>query len=145
MNLKEITINQYIGLLAAGNDVEQLTAIDSAISAAMNSGENIQDLNLFFLQKDLLKLQCRAAIAFLSRDSKSLDMFNKKISALMEELAKKTKDKKPVDPYENFIGWLLQVEKYAGHAIDKENSLAYLILATKQMIKYYESQIEQRK
>lgn len=139
LHMKNTTIQQYSELLLKEKDVERINKLNIEISNELESGE-VQDLSLFFLQKDLLKLQCKYAIAYFSHDPQKMEMLNKKIVSISDELKLKVKDKKKVDQYENFISWLFQVEKYAGHSIDKTNTIYYLVLATKQMIKHYENQ-----
>ena len=140
MKLEEITINRYLKLLRAGNNVELLTEIDKELSKALGGIEGGFDLSLFILQKDLLIFQCKSYKAFLNQDSAKMDFYNKKIAELQEQLEKKTVKKEVGNPYKSFLSWILAVEKYLSFAIDKNNDLLYFSEATKQMLNHYEQQ-----
>lgn len=137
--MKTTTIQEYSELLLQNKDIETINRLNSEISKELESGE-VKDLSIFFLQKDLLKLKCRYAIHYFSHEPEKMELLIKKITAISNELTEKTKNIKQIDPYESFVSWLFQVEKFAGYSIDKNNTLYYLVLATKQMIKHYENQ-----
>ena len=140
MKLEEITINRYLKLLRAGNNVELLTEIDKELSKALGGIAGGFDLSLFILQKDLLIFQCKSYKAFLNQDPAKMDFYNKKIAELQEQIEKKTVKKEVGNPYKSFLSWILAVEKYLSFAIDKNNDLLYFSEATSQMINHYEQQ-----
>ena len=140
MKLEEITINRYLKLLRAGNNVELLAEIDKELSKALGGIAGGFDLSLFILQKDLLIFQCKSYKAFLNQDPAKMDFYNKKIAELQEQIEKKKVKKEVGNPYKSFLSWILSVEKYLGFSIDKQNDLLYFFEATSQMINHYEQQ-----
>lgn len=143
VQLKNITINEYAKLLRTGIKKELIKSIDTELSNLLNSVGTGFDLAIFMMQKDLLLFQCKAARAYLDRNTELFDKFNKKIAELSEALKKKEVEKEKADPYKSFLAWILSVEKFIGFAIDKNNDLLYFVEATKQMLNYYDEQKRQ--
>lgn len=145
VKLHEISINDYAKLLRTGVNLALIKQIDTELSQLLGSSNMGFDLAIFMMQKDLLIFQCKAARAYLERDNILFEKFNKKVVELSEALKKKEVKKEKSDPYKSFLAWILSVEKFLGFAIDKNNDLLYFVEATKQMLKYYDSQSAQIK
>lgn len=146
IQLQNIKISDYIKMLKLGEEKELLILInDELLKQTSNFKSENFDISLFLLQKDLLILQCRYAIAVFDFDETKQKMYLKKIDELREQIESKTKskEKKEVNPYNSFLEWILSVEKYLGFSIDKENDLLYFVTATTQMLNYFNSQTKQ--
>ena len=170
IQLENISINDYAKMLRAGVEVELIQDIETELNSALGGISGGFDIALFMLQKDLLIFQtkfnnlitdrkllvgemiiskCMCEIHKLEYihdetklneiDSK-IELWNKKITELQEQIAKKTVKKEKGNPYQSFLAWILAVEKFLSFAIDKNNDLLYFVEATKQMINYYEQQ-----
>lgn len=143
IQLEDISINDYAKMLRAGVDFEKIQAIEAELNRVLGGIGSGFDISLFMLQKDLLIFQCKAARAWLDHDNEKLEIWNKKITELQEQIGKKTVKKERGNPYQSFLSWILSVEKFLSFAIDKNNDLLYFAEATKQMINYYENQKKQ--
>ena len=143
IQLENISINDYAKMLRAGVDVEMIQSIEAELNGALGGIGGGFDIALFMLQKDLLIFQCKAARAWFEHDNEKLELWNKKITDLQQEIAKKTVKKEKGNPYQSFLAWILSVEKFLSFAIDKNNDLLYFAEATKQMINFYENQKKQ--
>ena len=143
VKLEQITIKKYCDLLRAGVVTEEVKEISNELNKSLESFGSGIDLALFLLQKDLLIMQCKMAIAILERDDKKTELYKVRIEKLTKEIKGKEKKVKPVHPYNSFLSWLQAVEKYFGFSIDKNNDLVYFSEATKQMLNNYENQKKQ--
>jgi hypothetical protein len=140
IRLENITIKEYIDLLRSGNESERLKIISEELNKSLENFGSGMDLAMFMLQKDLMVLQCKLAIAILERDNVKIDLYNSRVEKLAEEIKKKLKPIVKINPYKTFLAWLQSVEKFLGFAIDKTNDLVYFSEATKQMLSSYERQ-----
>ena len=145
INLQDYTIHQYASMLK--NNVESnkelISQIDAELSKQLSNfgaGENIA---LFLLQKDLLVLQCKMALAFLDMDDELQKKLSKRIEALRKEVERLSKKENKKMPYKSFLTWILSVEKHLQFSINRENDLEYLVEATTQMLNFYENQKRQ--
>ena len=145
INLQDYTIHQYASMLK--NNVESskelISQIDAELSKQLSNfgaGENIA---LFLLQKDLLVLQCKMALAFLDMDEEVQKKLSKRIEALRKEVERLSKKENKKTPYKSFLTWILSVEKHLQFSINRDNDLEYLVEATTQMLNFYENQKRQ--
>ena len=145
INLQDYTIHQYASMLK--NNVESnkelISQIDAELSKQLSNfgaGENIA---LFLLQKDLLVLQCKMALAFLDMDDELQKKLSKRIEALREEVERLYQKENKKTPYKSFLTWILSVEKHLQFSINRDNDLEYLVEATTQMLNFYENQKRQ--
>lgn len=140
IKLQDISIKEYTNLLRSGVDPVKLSAIDKLLGEELRGVGNGNDIALFIMQKDMLVFQCKLAIAFFEFDDSKKPFYEKKIKELREQIEKKTAKKDKQNPYKAFLSWILSVEKFLRFSIDRNNDLAYLCEATKQMISNYEMQ-----
>jgi len=145
INLQDYTIHQYASMLK--NNVESnkelISQIDAELSKQLSNfgaGENIA---LFLLQKDLLVLQCKMALAFLDMDDEIQKKLSKRIEALRKEVERLSQKENKKTPYKSFLTWILSVEKHLQFSINRDNDLEYLVEATTQMLNFYENQKRQ--
>ena len=145
INLQDYTIHQYASMLK--NNVESnkelISQIDAELSKQLSNfgaGENIA---LFLLQKDLLVLQCKIALAFLDMDDELQKKLSKRIEELRKEVERLSKKENKKTPYKSFLTWILSVEKHLQFSINRENDLEYLVEATTQMLNFYDNQKRQ--
>ena len=145
INLQDYTIHQYASMLK--NNIESskelISQIDAELSKQLSSfgaGENIA---LFLLQKDLLVLQCKIALAFLDMDDELQKKLSKRIEALRKEVERLSQKENKKTPYKSFLTWILSVEKHLQFSINRDNDLEYLVEATIQMLNFYENQKRQ--
>ena len=145
INLQDYTIHQYASMLK--NNVESnkelISQIDAELSKQLSNfgaGENIA---LFLLQKDLLVLQCKMALAFLDMDDEFQKKLSKRIEALRKEVERLSQKENKKTPYKSFLTWILSVEKHLQFSINRDNDLEYLVEATTQMLNFYENQKRQ--
>lgn len=145
INLQDYTIHQYASMLK--NNVESnkelISQIDAELSKQLSNfgaGENIA---LFLLQKDLLVLQYKMALAFLDLDDELQKKLSKRIEVLKKEVERLSKKENKKTPYKSFLTWILSVEKHLQFSINRENDLEYLVEATTQMLNFYENQKRQ--
>jgi hypothetical protein len=143
LTLKDISIAEYCDILKAGVDVVTLKEINDLLTKALGDLGVGFDLDVFMMQKDLLLLQCRQAIAILDFNGEQVAFLDERIKAIKKELAGKEKKTENKDPYKSFLSWILAVEKYLGFSIDRSNDLLYFTEATIQMLKHFESQKRQ--
>ena len=143
VELQNISIAGYSKMLRSGADKEQIALIDSELSKSLGGLGDGLDLNLFMLQKDLLIFQCKFEFAVLDSDDAKIELYQKKIKELREEVERKLKKVENPNLYKSFLAWILAVEKYLCFAIDKNNDLLYFAEATKQMLNHYEAQERQ--
>jgi len=145
INLQDYTIHQYASMLK--NNVESnkelIAQIDAELSKQLSNfgtGENIAQ---FLLQKDLLVLQCKMALAFLDMDEEVQKKLSKRIEALRKEVERLSQKENKKTPYKSFLTWILSVEKHLQFSINRDNDLEYLVEATTQMLNFYENQKRQ--
>ena len=117
-----------------------LKEIDAELTKLLSNLGNGQDIYLFQLQKDLLLLECKLALAILSMDKKKEEKLTKRVAELRKEVADKTKKVEIISPYKSFLNWILSLEKYFNKDFDWNRDLLYLVQATTQMLTNYESQ-----
>jgi hypothetical protein len=143
LTLKDITIAEYCDMLKAGVDVVTLKGINDLLTKALGDVGVGFDLDVFMMQKDLLLLQCKQAIAILDFDGERVAFLDERIRSIKRELAAKEKKTENKDPYKSFLSWILAVEKYLGFSIDRKNDLLYFTEATIQMLNSFEAQKRQ--
>jgi hypothetical protein len=143
LTLKDVTIAEYCDMLKAGVDVVTLKGINDLLTKALGDVGVGFDLDVFMMQKDLLLLQCKQAIAILDFDGERVAFLDERIKSIKKELAAKEKKTENKDPYKSFLSWILAVEKYLGFSIDRKNDLLYFTEATIQMLNHFESQKRQ--
>jgi hypothetical protein len=143
LTLKDITIAEYCDMLKAGIDVVTLKEINDQLTKALGDLGVGFDLDVFMMQKDLLLLQCKQAIAILDFDGERVAFLDERIKSIKRELAGKEKKTENKDPYKSFLSWILAVEKYLGFSIDRNNDLLYFTEATTQMLNSFEAQKRQ--
>lgn len=145
IKIEDYTIKQYAKMLKEHRptDLELIKQIDAELSNALSNFGNGQNIGLFLLQKDLLILECKLVLAFLSMDSELEKKLGVRIEKLRKEVEDKTKKIPQKNPYKSFLDWILGVEKYLSFSIDRNNDLLYLVEATMQMLTYYENQEKQ--
>jgi len=148
--LIETTIRKYLELLKTGSDQNKLKEISDLLSSKVQNFTGGFDLALFQLQKDYLLILSKSLIAMLEFDEEKRFRYLNRAEELKKEIDRKTaqKGKEETNPYKSFLEWLLVLKKYYGSDIDQSNDLLYLVSATEQMMKSFESQkqqIEQQK
>jgi hypothetical protein len=143
LTLKDVTIAEYCDMLKAGVDVVTLKEINDLLTKALGDLGVGFDLDVFMMQKDLLLLQCKQAIAILDFDGEKVAFLDERIKSIKRELAGKEKKTEGKDPYKSFLSWILAVEKYLGFSIDRSNDLLYFTEATIQMLNSFEAQKRQ--
>ena len=145
INLQDYTIHQYASMLK--NNVESnkelISQIDAELSKQLSNFGTGENISLFLLQKDLLVLQCKMALAFLDMDDELQKKLSKRIEALRKEVERLSKKENKKTPYKSFLTWILSVEKHLQFSINRENDLEYLVEATTQMLNFYENQKRQ--
>jgi hypothetical protein len=143
LTLKDVSIAEYCDMLKAGIDVVTLKEINDQLTKALGDLGVGFDLDVFMMQKDLLLLQCKQAIAILDFDGERVAFLDERIKSIKKELAGKEKKTEDKDPYKSFLSWVLAVEKYLGFSIDRKNDLLYFTEATIQMLNHFEAQKRQ--
>jgi hypothetical protein len=143
LTLKDVTIAEYCDMLKAGVDVVTLKEINDQLTKSLGDLGVGFDLDVFMMQKDLLLLQCKQAIAILDFDGERVAFLDERIKSIKKELAGKEKKTENKDPYKSFLSWVLAVEKYLGFSIDRSNDLLYFTEATIQMLNHFEAQKRQ--
>jgi hypothetical protein len=143
LTLKDVTIAEYCDMLKAGVDAVTLKEINDLLTKALGDLSVGFDLDVFMMQKDLLLLQCKQAIAILDFDGEKVAFLDERIKSIKRELAGKEKKTENKDPYKSFLSWILAVEKYLGFSIDRRNDLLYFTEATIQMLNSFEAQKRQ--
>lgn len=145
INLQDFTIHQYASMLK--NNVESnkelISEIDAELSKQLSNFGTGENIALFLLQKDLLVLQCKMALAFLDMDEEVQKKLSKRIEALRKEVERLSQKENKKTPYKSFLTWILSVEKHLQFSINRENDLEYLVEATTQMLTFYENQKRQ--
>ena len=145
INLQDYTIHQYASMLK--NNVESnkelISQIDAELSKQLSNFGTGENIALFLLQKDLLVLQCKMALAFLDMDDEIQKKLSKRIEALRKEVERLSKKENKKTPYKSFLTWILSVEKHLQFSINRDNDLEYLVEATTQMLTFYENQKRQ--
>ena len=143
--LIETTIREYLDLLKTCNDPNKLKEISDLLSSKVQNFTGGFDLALFQLQKDYLLILAKSLIAMLEFDEEKRLSYLNRADELKKEIDRKTaqKGKEETNPYKSFLEWLLVLKKYYGSDIDQSNDLLYLVSATEQMMKFYESQKQQ--
>lgn len=145
INLQDYTIHQYASMLK--NNVESnkelISEIDAELSKQLSNFGTGENIALFLLQKDLLVLQCKMALAFLDMDEEVQKKLSKRIEALRKEVERLSQKENKKTPYKSFLTWILSLEKHLQFSINRENDLEYLVEATTQMLTFYENQKRQ--
>lgn len=145
INLQDFTIHQYALMLK--NNVESnkelISEIDAELSKQLSNFGTGENIALFLLQKDLLVLQYKMALAFLDMDEEVQKKLSKRIESLRKEVERLSQKENKKTPYKSFLTWILSVEKHLQFSINRENDLEYLIEATTQMLTFYENQKRQ--
>jgi hypothetical protein len=143
--LIETTIKEYLELLKTGYDQNKLKEISDLLSSKIQNFTGGFDLHLFHLQKDYLLILAKSLIAMLEFDEERRLKYLKRAEEIKIQIDKKTaqKGKEENNPYKSFLEWLLVLKKYYGSDIDRSNDLLYLVSATEQMMKFYDSQKQQ--
>lgn len=145
INLQDFTIHQYASMLK--NNVESnkelISQVDAELSKQLSNFGTGENIALFLLQKDLLVLQCKMALAFLDMDEEVQKKLSKRIEALRKEVERLSQKENKKTPYKSFLTWILSVEKHLQFSINRENDLEYLVEATTQMLTFYENQKRQ--
>lgn len=145
INLQDYTIHQYASMLK--NNVESnkelISEIDAELSKQLSNFGTGENIALFLLQKDLLVLQCKMALAFLDMDEEIQKKLSKRIESLRKEVERLSQKENKKTPYKSFLTWILSVEKHLQFSINRENDLEYLVEATTQMLTFYENQKRQ--
>ncbi len=145
INLQDYTIHQYASMLK--NNVESnkelISQIDAELSKQLSNFGTGENIALFLLQKDLLVLQCKMALAFLDIDDELQKKLSKRIEALRKEVERLSQKENKKTPYKSFLTWILSVEKHLQFSINRDNDLEYLVEATIQMLNFYENQKRQ--
>lgn len=145
INLQDYTIHQYASMLK--NNVESnkelISEIDAELSKQLSNFGTGENIALFLLQKDLLVLQCKMALAFLDMDEEVQKKLSKRIETLRKEVERLSQKENKKTPYKSFLTWILSVEKHLQFSINRENDLEYLVEATAQMLTFYENQKRQ--
>ena len=145
INLQDYTIHQYASMLK--NNVESnkelISQIDAELSKQLSNFGTGENIALFLLQKDLLVLQCKIALAFLDMDDELQKKLSKRIEALRKEVERLSKKENKKTPYKSFLTWILSIEKHLQFSINRDNDLEYLVEATIQMLNFYENQKRQ--
>ena len=145
INLQDYTIHQYASMLK--NNVESnrelISEIDAELSKQLSNFGTGENIALFLLQKDLLVLQCKMALAFLDMDEEIQKKLSKRIETLRKEVERLSQKENKKTPYKSFLTWILSVEKHLQFSINRENDLEYLVEATTQMLTFYENQKRQ--
>lgn len=138
------TINQYLNLLKTGQNPKLCGEISDWLNSRVTGITGGFDLHLFQMQKELLLISCKHFIAYLEFDEEKKRKYQKRIEQLRKEIKKKTanKGKEETDPYKSFLEWLFTLKKYYGSEVDREQTLIELVVATEQMMKFYQSQNE---
>lgn len=150
INLQDYTIHQYASMLKNNveSNMELISEIDAELSKQLSNFGTGENIALFLLQKDLLVLQCKMALAFLDMDEEVQKKLSKRIESLRKEVERLSQKENKKTPYKSFLTWILSVEKHLQFSINRDNDLAYLVEATLQMLTFYENQkaqIEQSK
>jgi len=142
IKIEDYTIKQYARMLKEQKPTDKilLKEIDAELTKLLSNLGNGQDIYLFQLQKDLLLLECKLALAILSMDKKKEEKLTKRVAELRKEVADKTKKVEIISPYKSFLNWILSLEKYFNKDFDWNRDLLYLVQATTQMLTNYESQ-----
>jgi hypothetical protein len=140
--LQDVTIKEYIDLLKHKKDPERVNEINEALGSKISGITGGFDLALFQLEKDHLLIQCKLLIAVCEFDEEKRERYSARAKELREAIKKKNAKKKKSgdDPYKSFLEWILSLKKYFGSDIDQSNDLVYLVSATEQMLKFYQSQ-----
>ena len=145
INLQDYTIHQYASMLK--NNVESnkelISQIDAELSKQLSNFGTGENIAIFLLQKDLLVLQCKIALAFLDMDDELQNKLSKRIEALRKEVERLSKKENKKTPYKSFLTWILSIEKHLQFSINRDNDLEYLVEATIQMLNFYENQKRQ--
>ena len=145
INLQDYTIHQYASMLK--NNVESnkelISQIDAELSKQLSNFGTGENIALFLLQKDLLVLQCKMALAFLDMDEEIQKKLSKRIETLRKEVERLSQKENKRTHYKSFLTWILSVEKHLQFSINRENDLEYLVEATTQMLTFYENQKRQ--
>ena len=145
INLQDYTIHQYASMLK--NNVESnkelISEIDAELSKQLSNFGTGENIALFLLQKYLLVLQCKMALAFLDMDEEVQKKLSKRIETLRKEVERLSQKENKKTPYKSFLTWILSVEKHLQFSINRENDLEYLVEATTQMLTFYENQKRQ--
>jgi hypothetical protein len=143
--LIETTIQQYLEMLKEGKATKELQEISDLLSSKVSIITGGFDLALFQLQKDLFLITCKYTIAVFEFDQAGQIKYAKRIEDLKRAIEKKKQSNEEVenDPYKSFLEWLFTLKKYYGSEVDRSNTLLELIVATEQMIKFYENQNQQ--
>lgn len=145
INLQDYTIHQYASMLK--NNVESnkelISQIDAELSKQLSNFGTGENIAIFLLQKDLLVLQCKMALAFLDMDDEFQKKLSKRIEALRKEVERLSQKENKKTPYKSFLTWILSVEKHLQFSINRDNDLEYLVEATIQMLTFYENQKRQ--
>ena len=145
INLQDYTIHQYASMLKNNveSDKELISQIDAELSKQLSNFGTGENIALFLLQKDLLVLQCKMALAFLDMDEEVQKKLSKRIEALRKEVERLSQKENKKTPYKSFLTWILSVEKHLQFSINRDNDLEYLVEATIQMLNFYENQKRQ--
>ena len=105
INLQDYTIHQYASMLK--NNVESnkelISQIDAELSKQLSNFGTGENIALFLLQKDLLVLQCKMALAFLDMDDELQKKLSKRIEALRKEVERLSKKENKKTPYKSFF------------------------------------------
>jgi hypothetical protein len=145
INLQNYTIHQYASMLKNNieSNKELISQIDAELSKQLSNFGTGENIALFLLQKDLLVLQCKMALAFLDMDDEIQKKLSKRIEALRKEVERLSQKENKKTPYKSFLTWILSVEKHLQFSINRDNDLEYLVEATIQMLTFYENQKRQ--
>ena len=145
INLQDYTIHQYASMLKNNieSNKELISQIDAELSKQLSNFGTGENIALFLLQKDLLVLQCKMALAFLDMDDELQKKLSKRIEVLRKEVERLSKKENKKTPYKSFLTWILSVEKHLQFSINRDNDLEYLVEATTQMLNFYENQKRQ--
>ena len=145
INLQDYTIHQYASMLKNNveSDKELISQIDGDLSRRLSNFGTSENIALFLLQKDLLVLQCKMALAFLDMDDELQKKLPRRIEALRKEVERLSKKENKKTPYKSFLTWILSVEKHLQFSINRDNDLEYLVEATTQMLNFYDNQKRQ--
>jgi hypothetical protein len=143
--LQEVTIKEYIDLLKHKRNPERANEINEALGSKISGITGGFDLALFQLEKDHLLIQCKLLIAVCEFDEEKRERYSTRAKELRDAIKKKNAKKKKSgdDPYQSLIEWLFCLKKYFGSDVDQNSDLTCLVSATKQMLKFYQSQKEQ--
>lgn len=140
--LESVNLKTYRLLIEDNSiDIELFNIIQEEIHKILGSDEYFIKLELY---KKLITLMFEWSIATFSRDV-ATSIFNLieqtkfEIEKINEQFFNSSQEK--TDPIEEFINWVLEVEKFLGFSLDFEKtSVFYFLQATKKMKKYYDEQ-----